>query len=461
MGSVSRRQFIQAGVGAALAAPGILAHGFAAERKPNIIFILADDLGYGDLSCYGQAKFATPNIDRLAREGMLFRQHYSGSTVCAPSRCSLMTGFHMGHAYVRGNAAEGKGLPLRPEDVTVAEMLQKAGYRTGLYGKWGLGVEGTTGHPNRQGFDEFFGYLDQVHAHYYYPDYLLRNETRIPLEKGQYSHDVITEEALGFVRRNRDNPFFLYLAATIPHASMEVPEDSIAPFRGEFEEEPFAPGQHYSAQPTPNAAFAGMVSRLDQGVGRLLKVLEETGLDRDTIVFFSSDNGPHKEGGRSPDYFHSSGPFRGIKRDLYEGGIRVPLLARWPGKIKAGTVSEHVSAFWDFLPTTCEIAGTAAPKGLDGISMMRELSGKRQKKHDYLYWEFYERGFQQAVREGKWKAVRLAPGKPTELYDLTSDISETNNVAAQNPKVVKRLERIMQRARTESDHWKTSGQKPA
>jgi len=372
-----------------------------------------------------------------------------------------MTGFHMGHAYVRGNAAEGKGLPLRPADVTVAEMLQKAGYRTGLYGKWGLGVEGTTGHPNRQGFDEFFGYLDQVHAHYYYPDYLLRNETKIPLEKGQYSHDVIMEEALGFVRRNRDNPFFLYLAATIPHASMEVPEDSIAPFRGEFEEEPFAPGQHYSAQPTPNAAFAGMVSRLDQGVGRLLKVLEETGLDRDTIVFFSSDNGPHKEGGRSPDYFHSSGPFRGIKRDLYEGGIRVPLLARWPGKIKAGTVSEHVSAFWDFLPTTCEIAGTAAPKGLDGISMMRELSGKRQKKHDYLYWEFYERGFQQAVREGKWKAVRLAPGKPTELYDLSSDISETNNVAAQNPTIVKRLERTMQRARTESDHWKASGQKPA
>ncbi len=455
MGTVNRRQFIQAGVGTALAAHGLLTDGFAAERKPNIIFILADDLGYGDLSCYGQAKFATANIDRLAKEGMLFRQHYSGSTVCAPSRCSLMTGYHMGHAYVRGNASEGKGIPLRLEDVTVAELLQKAGYKTGLYGKWGLGVEGTTGHPNRQGFDEFFGYLNQAHAHYYYTDHLFRNETKVLLEKGQYSHDLIMDEALGFVRRNRTNPFFLYLAVTIPHASMEVPEDSIAPFRDEFEEQPFAPGQHYSAQPTPNAAFAAMVSRLDQGVGRLLKLLEESGLDRDTIIFFSSDNGPHKEGGRSPDYFHSSGPFRGIKRDLYEGGIRVPLLARWPGKIKAGAVSEHVSAFWDFLPTACQLAGAPIPKQLDGISMMHDLSGRRQKRHDYLYWEFYERGFQQAVREGNWKAVKLAPAQPAELYDLGSDISESRNVAAENPKVVKRLENIMRRARTESAHWKS------
>ncbi len=456
MGTVNRRQFIQAGVGTALAAHGLFTDGFAAGRKPNIIFILADDLGYGDLSCYGQAKFATPNIDRLAREGMLFRQHYSGSTVCAPSRCSLMTGFHMGHAFIRGNAGEGKGIPLRPEDVTVAELLKKAGYKTGLYGKWGLGVEETTGHPNRQGFDEFFGYLDQAHAHFYYTDHLFRNETKIPLEKGQYSHDLIMDEALGFVRRNRSNPFFLYLAVTIPHASMEVPEDSIAPFRDEFEEQPFAPGQHYSAQPTPNAAFAAMVSRLDQGVGRLLKLLEETGIDQDTVVFFSSDNGPHKEGGRSPDYFHSSGPFRGIKRDLYEGGIRVPLLARWPGKIKAGAVSEHVSAFWDFLPTACQLASVPIPKGTDGVSMLRELSGRRQDRHDYLYWEFYERGFQQAVRQGNWKAVKLAPGQPTELYDLGSDISEARNVATENPKIVRRLEEIMRRARTESQHWKST-----
>jgi len=456
MGTVSRRQFIQAGVGTALAGHCIFGDGFAAGgRKPNIIFILADDLGYGDLGCYGQSKFSTPNIDRLAKEGILFRQHYSGSTVCAPSRCSLMTGLHMGHAYVRGNAAEGAGIPLRPDDLTVAEALQKAGYKTGLYGKWGLGVEGTLGHPNRQGFDEFFGYLNQQHAHAYYTDHLFRNETKVTLEKGQYSHDLIMEEALGFVRRNRANPFFLYLAVTIPHASMEVPEDSIAPFRGKYDETPFAPGQHYSAQPTPNAAFAGMVTRLDQGVGRLLKLLEEIAVDQDTIVFFSSDNGPHKEGGRSPEYFKSSGPLKGIKRDLYEGGIRVPLLARWPGKIKAGTVSEHASAFWDFLPTACDIAGTTKPKRLDGISMMPTLSGARQPTHDYLYWEFYEKGFQQAVREGKWKAVKLAPGKPSELYDLENDISESRNIADAHPDVVKRLDGIMRRARTESEHWKS------
>ena len=455
MGTVSRRQFIQAGVGTAIAGHRMFADGFAAGRKPNIIFILADDLGYGDLSCYGQSRFSTPNIDRLAKEGLLFHQHYSGSTVCAPSRCSLMTGFHMGHAYVRGNAAEGQGVPLRPEDLTVAEALQKAGYKTGLYGKWGLGMDGTPGHPNRQGFDEFFGYLNQQHAHSYYTDHLFRNETKVPLEKGQYSHDLIMDEALGFVRRNQANPFFLYLAVTIPHASMEVPEDSIAPFRGKFDETPFAPGQHYSAQPTPNAAFAGMVTRLDQGVGRLLKLLTDMGLDRDTIVFFSSDNGPHKEGGRSPEYFKSSGPFRGIKRDLYEGGIRVPLLARWPGRIKPGTVTEHASAFWDFLPTACDIAGATKPKGLDGISMMPTLSGARQPKHDYLYWEFYEKGFQQAVREGKWKAVKLAPGKATELYDLENDISESRNIADAHPDVVKRLEGIMRQARTESEHWKS------
>ncbi len=455
MGTVNRREFIQAGVGTALAGHHLFGDAFAAGRKPNIIFILADDLGYGDLSCYGQSKFSTPNIDRLAREGILFHQHYSGSTVCAPSRCSLMTGLHMGHAYVRGNAGAGEGIPLRPDDLTVAEVLQKAGYKTGLYGKWGLGVEGTPGHPNRQGFDEFFGYLNQQHAHSYYTDHLWRNETKVPLEKGRYSHDLIMDEALGFVRRNGANPFFLYLAVTIPHASMEVPEDSIAPFRGKFEETPFAPGQHYSVQPTPNAAFAGMVTRLDQGVGRLLKLLAEMGLDRDTIVFFSSDNGPHKEGGRSPDYFKSSGPFRGIKRDLYEGGIRVPLVARWPGKIKAGTVSEHPSAFWDFLPTVCQIAGAGTPKGLDGISILPTLSGTRQPKHDYLYWEFYEKGFQQAVRQGNWKAVKLAPGKPAELYDLQNDISESRNVADAHPDVVKRLEGIMRQARTESEHWKS------
>ncbi|HKS37383.1 MAG TPA: arylsulfatase, partial [Verrucomicrobiae bacterium] len=323
------------------------------QDKPNIIFILADDLGYGDLGCYGQKKIKTPNLDRLAAEGMRFTQCYAGSTVCAPSRASLMTGRHTGHARIRGN----ERVPLKPEDVTVAETLKPLGYATGIIGKWGLGNEGTTGIPNKQGFDEWFGYLDQVHAHNYYPDHLWRNEGQWSLaanaggKKGEYTHDFFTRAALNFLKMNQKQPFFLYLAYTIPHANnelgrktgngMETPGD--APYSGE-------------QWPQPEKNKAAMIARLDGDIGKILNRLKELKLDQDTVIFFSSDNGPHREGGVDPKFFESSGPLRGIKRDLYEGGIRVPMIARWPGRIKAGALSDQVWAFWDFLPTAAELA---------------------------------------------------------------------------------------------------------
>lgn len=421
------------------------------SRKPNIIFILADDLGYGDLSCYGQQKFATPNIDRIAAEGLRFTQVYAGSTVCAPSRCALMTGFHTGHALVRGNKPNG-GLPLRPEDVTVAEILKQANYATGGFGKWGLGVENTTGHPNRQGFDQWFGYLDQTHAHFYYTDHLFKNAEKVKLDGKAYSHDLIVDEALEFIRQNKERPFFLYFSPTIPHASLEVPDDSLKKYLGKYPEKPF-PGANYTKQETPHAAFAAMVDRLDQSVGRMMALVKELDLDRDTIVFFTSDNGPHREGGGDPEFFKSSGPLRGIKRDLYEGGIRVPMIARWPGKIKAGAISDQVWAFWDFLPTAAAIAGVKPPKKIDGISMLGSLLGRAQKHHDYLYWEFFERGFQQAMRMQNWKAVRLAQGKPLELYDLEKDVEEQNNLATRHPEVIARLESLLKQVRSESADW--------
>src|SRR5438132_2375488 len=389
----------------ALAVLGLVAEIGRAEppRQPNIIFILADDLGYGELGCYGQKRIRTPNLDRMANQGMRFTQCYAGSTVCAPSRCALMTGRHTGHCTVRGNAL----VPLRPEDVTVAQSLKKSGYATALIGKWGLGEPGTTGLPNRKGFDYFFGYLNQLHAHNYYPDYLWKNQDKFPLEgnvvkdgvasqRAQYSHDLLTREALQVVKQHRDAPFFLYLAYTIPHANnergqvegngMEVPSD--------------AP---YTNQPWPQVEknHAAMITRLDADIGKLLALLKELGLDGNTVVFFSSDNGPHKEGGHNPKFFRSGGPLRGTKRDLYEGGIRVPMIVRWPGKIRAGAVSKQVWAFWDFLPTALELAGRESPPGIDGISQVATLLGKgEQKQHDFLYWEFHERGFQQAVRMG-------------------------------------------------------------
>ncbi|HEV3079953.1 MAG TPA: arylsulfatase [Gemmataceae bacterium] len=428
----------------------------AEPRRPNIVFILADDLGYGDLGCYGQQRIQTPNIDRLAAEGMRFTQCYAGSTVCAPSRCALMTGLHTGHATVRGNAF----VPLRAQDVTVAEVLKRAGYTTALIGKWGLGEPGTSGVPNRKGFDTFFGYLNQVHAHNYYPDYLWRNEERIKIDgnvvkngvaskRAQYAPDLFTNEALRFVEQEKDKPFFLYLAYITPHANNE---------RGIMEgnglEVPSA--APYSDRPWPQVEknFAAMVTRMDADVGRLMAQLKKLGLDDNTIVFFSSDNGPHKEGGHDPRFFQSGGPLTGIKRDLYEGGVRVPMIARWPGHIAAGRASDQVWTFWDFLPTAAELARAMAPAGLDGISVLPTLLGKgEQKQHDFLYWEFHERGFQQAVRMGDWKAVRSAWGEPLELYDLRTDLAEKHNVAGQHAEIVDRIEEYLKTARTASARW--------
>ncbi len=411
------------------------------KRKPNIILILADDLGYGDLGCYGQKSIKTPDLDRMATEGMRFADFYSGSTVCAPSRCTLMTGYHTGHSRVRGNGI----VPLLPEDVTVAEILKEAGYTTGMFGKWGLGEPGTSGVPNLKGFDEWFGYLNQVHAHNYYPDYLWRNQERVQIPLGTYSHDLFTNEALDFIKRQQDQPFFLYIPYTVPHANnelgdqgMEVPSD--------------AP---YSHEPWPQQQknYAAMISRLDGDVGKILSLLTELGLDQDTIVFFSSDNGPHEEGGASAKFFNSSGPLHGIKRDLYDGGVRVPMIVHWPGKIRPGQTNNQPFALWDFLPTAAEVAGIQPPTWTDGISLLPALLGRRQKQHEFLYWEFHERGFEQAVRMDQWKAVRHGLDQPTELYNLESDISEQYNLAEKYPKVVQRVEEILQWVRLDSKEF--------
>jgi len=442
------------------------------HKRPNIIFILADDLGYGDLGCYEQKEIATPNIDRMATEGMKFTDHYAGSTVCAPSRCCLMTGLHTGHAHIRGNAL----IPLRPSDVTVAELLKKAGYTTGIIGKWGLGEAGTTGIPNKKGFDYWFGYLNQRHAHNYYPEFLWRNEDRVPIEgnklpkpepggwgesasKVTYSPDLFTKEALTFVEQNKDRPFFLYLAYTIPHANNEAGQNGMeVPSLGRYADKDWPP---------PQKGHAAMITRMDGDIGKIMAKLKELGIDNNTIVMFSSDNGPHKEGGADPAFNKSSGLLQGYKRDLYEGGIRVPMIARWPGKIKAGSKTNHISAFWDFLPTCCELVGIETPKDIDGISILPTLLGKpeRQKKHEFLYWEFHEQGKKQAVRMGDWKGVRLNvaknPDGPMELYNLKTDIGEQHNVAnqpairlaGQHPEIVTRIEKYMKAARTPSEQW--------
>ncbi len=454
----NRRDWLkQAAMGSAAWAAALRTSWAAAHRAPNIIFILADDLGYGELGCYGQAQIGTPNLDRMASEGLRFTDFYAGSTVCAPSRCCLMTGLHTGHAWVRGNAL----VPLRHEDKTVTEVLKQAGYTTGLIGKWGLGEPETSGVPTRKGFDEFFGYLNQKHAHNYYPEYLWQNDTKVRLEgntegkpgvstdRRVYTPELFEQKAEDFITRHKGHPFFLYLSPTIPHANnerknedgvgMEVPSD--APYT----DKPWPPEQKNKA---------AMITFLDGIVGRLLTHLKNLGLDEDTIVFFTSDNGPHKEG-VDPSFFKSSGPFRGIKRDLYEGGIRVPMLVRWPGKIAADSVSAFPWAFWDFLPTAAELAETSPPPGLDGQSVVPVLLGRSKsvKPHNYLYWEFHEGGFKQAVRIGNWKAVRPGPKADIEVYDLATDPGETNNAAAAHPEIVKQAMALFKSARTENPRW--------
>lgn len=443
------------------------------QEKPNIIYILADDLGYGDVGYLGQQKFETPNIDKLAAEGMVFTQHYSGATVCAPSRSALLTGMHTGHTVVRGNKEvqpEGQ-YPIPANTYTLAEMLKEEGYKTSVYGKWGLGFPGSEGDANMQGFDEFYGYNCQRIAHNYYPYYLWHNQEKIILNgnegNGQaiYAPDHIHEKALKFIEENKDNPFFMFYATPLPHAELLLPEKYTNKYKGKLlpdekyegvDDGPTYKNGGYGSQENPHAAFAAMINHLDAQVGEIVAKLEELGITENTIVFFTSDNGPHQEGGADPDYFNSNGMYKGYKRDLYEGGIHVPMIAKWPNKIKAATSTDHISAFWDIMPTFAEITGKKLVENIDGISFLPTLLGEEtQKKHEYLYWEFHEKGGRTAIRKGKWKGVKYnvlkKPNQTIELYDLDNDPSEENNLAAQHPEIVKELTKLMQEARTPSE----------
>ncbi|PWD98980.1 arylsulfatase [Marinilabilia rubra] len=447
------------------------------KDKPNVIYILADDLGYGDLSCYGQKKFETPNIDELAREGMKFTNHYAGSTVCAPSRSALLTGQHTGNTPVRGNKPhhpEGQW-PLPEEANSLARLFKQSGYVTGAFGKWGLGYPNSSGDPLAMGFDEFFGYNCQRNAHHYYPWHLYHNNQKVILEenaetrRGQYAPDLIHQEAMQFLEDHNDQKFFMYYPSVIPHAELLAPEEYMKKFRGKFLPESSYEGagpEHprfrkgpYGSQPEAHAAFAAMITLLDDQVGEIVEKLKELGISENTIIVFTSDNGPHEEGGADPEFFNSNGPLRGFKRDLYEGGIRVPMIARWPGQIEAGAESDHISAFWDMLPTFADLLGVKAPENTDGISMLPELTGEgSQKEHAYLYWEFHELGGRQAVRMGKWKGVKYNvkkhPDQAIELYNLENDPGETHDVAAKHPEVVDRIDNVLKTASTESSVFK-------
>ncbi len=440
-----------------LATPEILAEP-SAGRRPNIIFVMADDMGYGDAGCYGQQHIQTPNIDRMAREGMRFTQCYAGSTVCAPSRSVLMTGLHTGHTRVRGNfgvgGVQGLGgkpgrIPLRSEDLTVAEVLQQAGYATGIVGKWGLGEPDTTGTPNRQGFETWFGYLNQRRAHSYYPEFLWLNEDRFDLpgnrdgQQSQYSHDILTGFALNFVRQHHQDPFFLYLPYTIPHDKFQIPD------LGTYADRDW---------PANAKAYAAMISRMDRDLGLLLDLLEELQLTQDTVIFFCSDNGAAN---RYEGLFDSSGPLKGRKRDLFEGGLRTPMIVRWPNHVPANTVNDTVWSFADFLPTAADLAGAPIPPNLDGISLGPTLLGGEQDLSErFLYWEFFERGFQQAVRWRDWKAIRPAPNAALQLFDLSQDLGESSDVAAKHPEIVNRIQAFLAGARTDSTAFPIRGRTP-
>ena len=435
----------------------------AASKPPNIVVILADDLGYADLGCYASPKVPTPRLDQMAAEGMRFTQFYAGSTVCAPSRCVLMTGRHTGRARVRGNLR----IPLEPGDVTVAEVLHDAGYATALVGMGGLGNEGTTGVPNHQGFDEFFGYLDQAHAHNDFPTYLIRQEERVSLpnvvpdegkfgtglatEQKVWCEDLFLEEALGFVERNRERPFFLYFAPTIPHANNEAGKRGMdLPDVGEFAKR--------TDWPAAERGFAARIHRLDADVGRLVDRIDELGLGERTLILFTSDNGPHREGGHDPEFQDSNGPLRGIKRSLHDGGIRVPTIARWQGHVAAGSVSHHVAGFQDLLATCVELARIEDLElEHDGISFAPELAGEsdRQASHEWLYWEFYEGASAQALRLGSFKAIRspMFDG-PIQLFDLDADIGEETDVAADHPDLVAEAVRLFDEAHRPDPQWK-------
>ncbi len=466
-----------------------------AAGKPNIVFFIADDLGYGDLSCYGQQKFKTPNIDRLAAEGMRFTAHYSGHNVCAPSRCVLMTGKHPGHAYIRDNRGglgpEGEGQePVPAGELKLPLTLDKLGYALGGFGKWGLGAVGTSGEPARQGFDVFFGYNCQAVAHNYYPTHLWSNDTRVALSNpafsprqklpagadpnapesyakfsgNEYAPDLISAQARKFVRDNQGRPFFLYYPTTVPHLALQVPEDSLREFAGQFPETPYPGGRGYLPHRTPRAAYAAMITRMDREIGRILDLVKELGLDESTLFVFTSDNGPLYDqlGGTDAEFFNSHAGLRGRKGSYYEGGFRVPCVVRWKGKIAPGGVTDRVTGFEDWLPTLLELIGEKAetPAGIDGISFAPTLLGKKQQARPFLYREAPGYGGQQCVRAGDWKAIRvgLNPGAKArkaqpaalELYNLARDPGETNNVAPQHPEVVKQLGAIMREQHVKS-----------
>ncbi len=444
------------------------------QSKPNIIFILADDLGYGDVGFNGQKLIKTPHIDLLAKQGMIFTQFYAGTTVCAPSRSALLTGQHTGHTYIRGNKRtlpEGQE-PIADSVLTVAEVLQKAGHNTGAFGKWGLGQVGSEGDPNKQGFDQFYGYNCQSLAHRYYPNHLWENDRKVVLEANQnllktavYSPDLIQAKALEFMdQQDTKKPFFLFLPYTLPHAELIVPDDEIFQYyRNKFQETPHQGDDYgrnaketgYTSQQYPHATFAAMVARLDRYVGEVMQKLKEKGMDQNTLVIFTSDNGPHIEGGADPQFFNSGGGLRGVKRDLYEGGVREPFVARWPGTIKPNSKNDYIGAFWDIMPTFAELGKTEVGKTIDGISFTDALLGKKtQRKHDFLYWEFHEGGGKQAIRQGNWKAIRLKAADKThskmELYDLSKDLAEKKNIADHHPDLVKKYGQLMDQSHIES-----------
>jgi len=452
-------------LGALLAAPAL------AQQPPNVIYILLDDAGWGDLGCYGQQKLKTPNMDRLASEGMRFTDHYAGSTVCAPTRSCLMTGQHTGHTPIRGNGRANdepeKVFPLGAGTTTVATLLQQRGYATGAFGKWGLGGPGSNSDALQLGFDHFTGFYNQAFAHDYYPRWLWRDGEKLELDRKQYAHDVYMDDALQFVKQHREGPFFCYLPVIIPHAAMQAPPEYHERFRKLYPQFDDKTGSYGGDARTtrvqnPIAGFAAMMTRLDDDVGRLLDLLDELGIAEDTLVLLSSDNGPHHEGGHDPKFWNSNGPFTGTKRSLYDGGIRVPLLARWPGKVAAGATSDLVSAHWDLLPTLCDLAGAKVPAGVDGLSMKPTLLGAAgQQQHDYLYWEFYETGGKRALRFGRWKAVRNGlrdnPDAPIELYDITSDVAEQRDVSKQHADVVAQAWRYFEAAHTPDPRWRYRG----
>lgn len=442
----------------------IIGQSTTTAAPPNVIYILADDAGIGDFGCYGGQIIRTPNVDRLCAEGLKFTQHYSGSTVCAPSRSVLLTGQHTGHTRVRGN---GKGAHLLDEDVTIGEVMQAAGYVTGAMGKWGVGEADTAGAPWKQGFDHYFGYLNQSRAHHYYQDYLWKNGEKVfypdnPTQRTHYSHDLFAADALEFIKQHQKERFFLYLPFTIPHVDLDVPEESKKEYLGKLgPEKPYGTpgGQHYRHEKHPHATFAGMITHMDRDIGRILDLLKELDIDDDTLVMFASDNGATSAGGADPKFFDSNGPYRGIKRDLYEGGIITPMIARWPGVIEPGRVTDHISCFQDLLPTLADLVNLEPPQNIDGISFLPTLLDKpqEQSQHDYLYWEFSEQGGKRALRRGDWKVVQLKVSsmnpKPVELYNLADDPGEANDLAKKYPEKVKELVRLMNEAHTPSEKF--------